>query len=59
MQEGLAESDAYLAEWRAGPEEAVPGPAAAAAHARARVLEAELEPLRARYLRGAGGGDRP
>jgi hypothetical protein len=51
MQEGLTESDAYLAEWRFGPEEAHPGAARAAAEGRARALEAELDALRARHLR--------
>jgi hypothetical protein len=57
MQEGLADSDAYLAEWRLGPEEAVAGPAAAAAEARVRALEAGLESLRTRYLRTARRDD--
>jgi hypothetical protein len=51
MQEGLTDADAYLSEWRLGPEEAHPGAARPAAEARARSLEADLEPLRARHLR--------
>jgi len=51
MQEGLWESEAYLAEWRVGPEEEVPEPAAAAALARAALLEAGFEAIRARHLR--------
>jgi hypothetical protein len=52
MQEGLAGEDAYLAEWHVGPPEEAPGPANGAAAARARALEAGLDALRERYLRG-------
>ena len=57
MQDGLAEEDAYLAEWRVGPAEDAPGPAGAVAEARARELEAELEALRERYLSGPRRGE--
>jgi hypothetical protein len=52
MQDGLAEEDAYLAEWRVGPVEEAPGAAGAVAAARVIELEAELATLRDRYLRG-------
>jgi hypothetical protein len=58
MQDGLTDSDAYLAEWRVGPEESRPGPARAAAESRARELEGALEALRARHL-GGGRRDAP
>jgi len=54
MQEGLVDSDDYLAGWRTGPPEARPGGAAAAAGALAAELEAGLDALRARHLRRAG-----
>jgi hypothetical protein len=52
MQDGAAEEDAYLAEWRVGPAEERPGAAGPAAAARAQELEASLEALRDRHLRG-------
>jgi hypothetical protein len=57
MQEGLTDEDAYLAGWRAGPAEDVPGVAGAVAEARARQLEAGLEALRDRYLSGPRRGE--
>jgi hypothetical protein len=56
MQEGLADSDAYLGEWRVGPAEPAADPAAAAAAARAARLEGELGAFQDRYLRRAPGG---
>jgi Virulence factor len=53
MQEGLAGEDAYLAEWHVGPPEDAAGTAAAVATARAREIEAGLDALRDRYLRGS------
>jgi hypothetical protein len=53
MQDGLADEDRYLAEWHVGPPEEAPGAAGPAAAARARALEAGLDALRDRYLRGA------
>jgi hypothetical protein len=53
MQEGLAGEDAYLAEWHVGPPEDAFGTAAAVAAARAREIEAGLDALRDRYLRGS------
>jgi len=50
VHEGLSDSEAYLAEWRVGPEENHPGAAAAAATDRATALSGELAALRARYL---------
>lgn len=55
MQEGLADSDAYLAEWRVGPEEDAPGSAQVAAATRAQAIEASIEALRRRHLGGAPG----
>jgi hypothetical protein len=55
MQEGLADADAYLAEWHVGPEEDVPGPASVAAAQRAQAIEATIEALRRRHLRSARG----
>jgi hypothetical protein len=52
MQDGLAAEDQYLAEWHVGPPEDAPGPAGAAAAARAQELEAGLDALRQRYLPG-------
>lgn len=57
MQDGLAEEDAYLAEWRVGPAEDAPGAAGAVAAARVIELEAELETLRDRYLHGPRRGE--
>ena len=57
MQEGLSGEDAYLAEWRVGPPEDASGVAGAVARARAHELEAELEALRDRYLRGPRRGE--
>jgi Virulence factor len=57
MQEGLAGEDAYLAEWHMGPPEPAAGPAAAAAHARAREIEASFEAIRERSSRGARRGE--
>jgi hypothetical protein len=56
MQDGLTGEDAYLAGWRVGPAEEAPGAAGAVAEARARALEATLEALRARHLRGPHPG---
>jgi cvfA/B/C family virulence factor len=53
MQDGLAGEDAYLAEWRVGPPEDASGTAGAVAAARARELEASLDALRDRHLRGS------
>ncbi|HEX2501711.1 MAG TPA: virulence factor [Methylomirabilota bacterium] len=53
MQDGLADEDAYLAEWHVGPPEEAAGAAGPAAAARAKALEAGLDALRDRYLRGA------
>ena len=52
MQDGLADEDQYLAEWRVGPPEDAAGAAGAVAAARAQELEAGLDALRDRYLRG-------
>ena len=57
MQEGLADSDDYLARWRPGPEEERPGTARAVAETVAAEWEARLDELRARHLRGAGRAD--
>ena len=57
MQEGLAESDDYLAQWRPGPEEERPGPARAVADAAAAEWEARLDELRARHLGGPARAD--
>jgi len=53
MQEGLAESQAYLAEWRQGVETERAGSPAAVAAAVVAELEAEFEAVRTRAL---GGG---
>ena len=50
MQAGLSESDAYLAEWRTGPEEERAGPAHAVASAVATELEEQFAEIRARTL---------
>src|SRR5439155_14252869 len=55
VQEGLEDADAYLAEWRVGPDQSRPGPAATVACALPEALGAQLEPLRGRYL----GAPRP
>jgi cvfA/B/C family virulence factor len=47
---GLSEADAYLAEWQTGPEAEHPGPAAAAAEAVARSLDARFAEFRARVF---------
>jgi hypothetical protein len=52
MQDGLADEDRYLAEWHVGPLEDAAGAAGAVAAARAQELEAGLDALRDRYLRG-------
>ena len=57
MQDGLAGEDAYLAEWHVGPPEEASGGAGAVAHARAREIEAGLDALRDRYLRGPDRGE--
>jgi hypothetical protein len=57
MQDGLTDENTYLAEWRIGLPEEAAGAARAAAVARAQELEAELEALRDRYLRGPRRGD--
>ena len=54
MQDGLSDSEAYLAQWRAGPDEERPGPAAAAAHTVAAELEERFGDIRLRTLRSAG-----
>jgi cvfA/B/C family virulence factor len=59
MLEGATEEDAYLAGWRVGPAEDVPGAAGAVAAARARELEAGLEALRDRHLSGPRRGGPP
>jgi hypothetical protein len=51
MQDGVTDADAYLAEWRLGPESDRPGSPAVAAESLARELEAGLGALRERYLR--------
>jgi hypothetical protein len=51
MQAGLAGSEEYLAEWRAGPEEERPGPAAVVASQVAAALEARFAAIRAQALR--------
>jgi hypothetical protein len=53
MQDGLADEDAYLAEWHVGPPEEAAGAAGPTAAARAKALEASLDALRDRYLRGS------
>jgi hypothetical protein len=53
MQDGLADEDRYLAEWHVGPPEEAAGAAGPAAAARAQALEAGLDALRDRYLRGS------
>jgi hypothetical protein len=50
LEQGVSESEAYLAEWRVGPEETRPGAPAAVARAVAAEIEADLETLRVRYL---------
>ena len=50
MLEGLAESEAYLAEWRVEPAMEHPGGAEAAAATVAAELAAGLDAWRARYL---------
>lgn len=57
MQEGFAESDDYLAQWRPGPEEERSGTARAVAETVAAECEARLDELRARHLGGAGRGE--
>jgi Virulence factor len=52
VQDGVTDADAYLAEWRVGPDEPRSEPARAAAGAVVDALAAEIEPLRARYLGG-------
>jgi hypothetical protein len=47
---GLAETDAYLDQWRIAPAAERPGPAAVAARATADELEAAFPALRARVL---------
>jgi hypothetical protein len=59
MQDGLAGEDGYLAEWRVGPPEEASGAAGVVAAARARELEAGLDALRERYLRGPRSGGEP
>ncbi len=49
IQEGLSESDTYLAQWRVGPEMERSGSARAGANATAAELDEGLEALRARY----------
>ncbi len=51
MQDGLTDADAYLAEWRLGPESSRAGSPAVAAESLARELETGLDALRERYLR--------
>src|SRR5437867_12278071 len=51
VQDELAEAEAYLAAWRLGPEEERHGSAMAVARAVAAELEAQLDGLRALYLR--------
>ena len=57
MQDGLAGEDAYLAEWRVGPPEEASGAAGRVAAARVQELEAGLDALRDRYLRGRDRGE--
>ncbi|MGH7267120.1 MAG: virulence factor [Candidatus Rokuibacteriota bacterium] len=51
---GLGESDAYLAEWRTGPEEHRGGPAGAAAADVAAGLEERFDDVRAENFRPGG-----
>ena len=57
LQEGLAESAAYLGEWRVGAPEERPGSAESAAGRVAAELAAGLEGWRARYLSAPLPGD--
>lgn len=57
MQDGLAELDDYLAQWRPGLEQERSGTARAVAEAAAAEWETRLDELRARHLRGAGRAD--
>jgi len=50
MQAGLAGSEEYLAEWRAGPEEERPGPASVVASHVAAALEERFAAIRAEAL---------
>ncbi|MBI3454669.1 MAG: virulence factor [Candidatus Rokubacteria bacterium] len=51
VQAGLTELEAYLAQWRTGPEEERDGPAEAVACAVAGALEERFADIRARHLR--------
>jgi hypothetical protein len=57
MQAGLADSEAYLAQWRTGPEEERPGAVRAVADEVAGELEAGFADTRARYVRPGGPFD--
>ena len=57
MQAGLADSEAYLAQWRTGPEEERPGSARAVADEVAGRLEERFGDTRARYARPGGPFD--
>jgi hypothetical protein len=57
MLSGLGESEAYLAQWRTGPEEHRGGPARAAAAAVAAGLEEGFDDVRAGSLRPGGPFD--
>ncbi len=50
MQAGLSESEAYLAEWRTGPEEERRGSPPAVASEIAAAIEAQFAEIRARTL---------
>lgn len=56
MQDGLSESEEYLAHWRTGPEEERPGPAPAVARAVADELEDRFAEVRAQNLRPGSPG---
>ncbi len=53
MQAGVSDSEEYLAEWRAGPEEERVGAAAVVAGRVAEELEEQFAEIRAQYLRPA------
>ena len=56
MQEGLADSEDYLAHWRTAPDTERPGPARAVAEAVAAELEDRFAEIRLRHV-GSGLAD--
>jgi Virulence factor len=57
MQTGLADSEAYLAEWRTAPDDERVGTAEAAANEVAADLEEQFGEIRTRHLRPGGPFD--